>query len=651
MRVFKIQLNPDKKELVSEVYFREPKNFYEEMVGSLFLFGEIQQPSHKEQNILSRLWVNIQDAFYHQKIENQATAFRRMLQNANLFFEELAQTGNIGWIDKIHLAVLNIKSEQDQRVLRFSRVGETQIILERGGKISFLHERLGDTSIEPFPLTVFTKEARTVLGPKDRLYVFTHSLSPHIYSHKIIEKIALSKKIEERDLQRVFSEFFSKKAKGALLLIDSGEREETPLPVPLILTQNGKRDVLKRVSVFLKENFPFSSYLYSIVSPFLRVAWIQKIYKTGRLLWRDKRKKLIVVFGFLLLVSFLIGNKEEKERKRELKRAQELLERNLKTALVMGEGYDIGKANKILEESRPLIASLFVNSRTKKEKEKAMILERERDEVFERINRIYKIEKLAYVYTLEEKETKSLPVFLAIEGKTKEYFVGFKNKQGEFLTKDREWKKERVSFPFIFDKAVFLDENTIALKTTEGKLYILSERSFWSQPPFDIVARDISSFLGTLFILDTQKCQITKLVLDTKTLRTTSFYAWGRVPKCKNTLSINSDGRVYALQKDPFRILVWEKGEKIKERKIDFVRPLFSTQSELLTTASSPYLLIADYENNRIAVFNKEELTFKKQLVLPKKERVKKGVLVGEDSLWLLTEKGLILLELDTGSS
>jgi len=334
MRAFEFHFNPPHQNLrfgtgqakvqedtIFDSFCYEPENNYERKLGSLYLAGELKDALPQNHKFLDRLASFLKKEFYSTIFRSSSeSALKDALKKANKFLEEISKKGDVSWLGKLNLAVLNFKNFD----FNFTKVGEMKILLLRQGQIIDIGKNLDLSEIEPYPLKIFGNILSGKLAENDLIMVLTkpvysifsaafvsarkktkkgESKTGGFWSKNILEKISQLtlgaepvKSINEKTLSEIFRTREKELLKtSGLCLVCHLTKEfwpERQKPKSLIFEKSFEKFSLKRKLIVPTIKF-FRSLISKLNSLFLAIKARLRLFKKSAKKEPDKKQKSV----------------------------------------------------------------------------------------------------------------------------------------------------------------------------------------------------------------------------------------------------------------------------------------------------------------------------------------------------------------------
>jgi len=289
MKIFQFLINPNLREdFVFDCFCFEPKNVYERRLGSLYIIGNIKAPSLRNSQFLNKTVNFIKENFYRKTALGPEKALRETLKEANVVLDEKIKKESRFYLSGIRIAVLNLKNFK----LNFSKAGQMKIQLIRGGKTHNLEKKLKSTKSQPFPLKIFGKIATGRLLEDDLILVENKEIFDFFNREGFFKILEKTFPFNEKKVKAFLEERREKlkKISGILFVIFLEKEKEEKIKKERIQTKQKKFSIKKELEPF-----------------FVKLEKLKKEIKLEiEILLSERKWRLILMFIFILLVSFLL---------------------------------------------------------------------------------------------------------------------------------------------------------------------------------------------------------------------------------------------------------------------------------------------------------------------------------------------------------
>ena len=232
-----------------DIFIYEPENVEEQMLGNLYIIGEIVNFSENSSYLVNLLASIAKKEFYSNSKKSTIESLETSLHKINSTLSDLAEQGNVDWIGNLNMTYCAYKNGE----LHLSQTGKIKTILIRDGQITDIGKNITNKE-KPHPFKTFANIANGELESGDLVLFATPELF-NVFSMEKLKQLAFSLDIEE--LAEVIQDSVEKedgiKTMGLLLMKIEEEKEEK-LPYIEIGSQieNNKKE--RPVSV-LREKF------------------------------------------------------------------------------------------------------------------------------------------------------------------------------------------------------------------------------------------------------------------------------------------------------------------------------------------------------------------------------------------------------------
>jgi len=622
MQVFELYFNAGlQSDLIFESFCYEPENIYERRVGSLFMVGALKNALPKNHYFLNKLSKVIKEKYYSPTAKSPEKSFKESLRRANQYLEDYTKSGDVSWLGHLSFSVLSLKNSG----LNFTKVGDLKIFLLREGKVVDIDKKIKLEDIEPYPLKIFLNIVTGKLAENDIILIFTKEIFAFFQEENILSEIAEMVPFEEKKFREILNrkKDVLSKVSGICLLI--------------YLTREilkGKKEAIvskaQAKEFSLKEIFsPLLTFFEKIKLPEIRLPSIQikpptitppkfhplqtislKIEgfkaKTKAVI-KNKNTILVVSFILLLIIGFVVFQKEREEKLKEYQNQLNIIKQQLVEAesfLIVKSPHSSREAELIFKEEWEEISRLSQIAYTLPQslREEIFSLKEQTEKELYQLNNLVEIEEPELFFEFSAREFVPHRIILERENF---YFI---NPFAQVLFKLNENKEPQLlQINQKLDEAVMF-EDSILFFSKAGTLFVLRngalEEIFSLKKPYsDFNFDSFSIFKSNLYFLDKKIAQIVKypylgnLIWDLPTI-------WLE-PETKKTIlaqSIVVDGSIWVLSE---KSIARYYDSKFQETlNLDFF-PYPKNFSKIFTSTSLPYLYLLEPAEARVVILNK----------------------------------------------
>lgn len=671
MKVFELYFNPElEKKVIFESFCYEPENAYEKRQGSLFMLGELNNVTEKNQRFLKNLARVLKTRFYGSKSLFPEKSLKQSLKTANLFLQDITQKGDVTWISHLNFAILALTStsiktkngEIEKYKLNFTKVGNIKILLLRDGEVLDIGQNLEFKEIEPYPVKVFSNVVNGKLEKDDKILILTENLSQDFEENDIIEKIANLTSVNEKTFNGIFKDA-QKQGSGACILISLKNEESARL-----VTSKSLKKLIFKEKVF-KNNLigVLSSKIYKILktkakpkeiempSSFVETKftgskkYINRFFEkllSIKTFIKNRNIALIGALALLLCFGGLYAKIEENKRissvkiflseiEQKVNSVNNLLllkkEDQANTAL-LGIWNDI---QKLAENKSPLQAQ--INSQKK-----------EIEQLLFGLNKLEIIQEPELISQINDQNFASQKINI-FNKKIYVFNPYLKNIYKLDLEKsDKEFTKIETENVFV---NTILINNSILFIQRSGEALVLKnnglENVFLLKKPYnDFAFANVAVFNNGLYFLDSQKGEIIKYRYI-KSFKWAEPEIWLKPDqeKVENTKSIAIDGSIWILNKNNS---ISRHYEGRFEQKLELeIFPVDKEFIKILSPAGSKYIYILDVIQKRIIILNKQGKILK-QYQSEKFDNLKDFLITqNEKQIYILNNNSIFLIDIN----
>lgn len=597
MQIFEINFNqkPDGNRYFGSFSF-EPDNSYEKALGSLYMVGDLENSTLKDESFLKKISQSIKEKFYSASYKKTNKALAESLKAGNNYLAEEIKKENVNWLGNLNFGVLAIKNSD----LSFTATGSLKILLLRAEQINDISKDLNATEIEPFPLKVFFNVVSGKLMEKDIILAISKELYDFFTEKKVLEKIAGLSALNEKKLREIlpaelFEEAENLNISGVCTIFEFGE-----------LSSKAKEIVFrKKEPNFIEKIKAFRIPKIGNILPRMALkkpAKINlKVKAEGFKENTDLRKNIILIVALIviLILGFAVFQKNEQiKNDKNTAYFKELGQKfiDAENAIKYGEN---NKGELLLKEILNNISQFTLENNPIKNE--AIKLKELVEEKLYEINKIKRIENPEVLTDIDIKSLEFVPQTLMISGynmylsspiSPNLYIFDLNNRKGNVLkyNQNLELADDLSSFIIFFsrpDKVIFLENG----KLREEKISLPEEKI-----SFDLM----SSYVSNIYFLNQEKNKIIKYSYG-------SNFKWGEpktafVPKEKaKSFAIDS---YFWLLNEGNAVDVYYKGNYEKTVSIN-IFPEIKNLTKIKTKAGLPYLYLLEPANNRLIITDK----------------------------------------------
>ncbi len=654
MQIFELHFNPRAKNEITDQIFDsfcyEPKNIYEKRLGSLYMVGELRNLLPQNRQLLNNLSQVIKGKFYATPLQTPEKAFEEGVKKANEFLAEEVSKENVNWLGNLSFAVLSLKALSQRKpvfgdsfILSLSKVGNSKILLLRGGKIIDIGKNLELEEIEPYPLKIFINAVSGKLSFGDKIMILTQEVFDFFSKENLLNEFIKFESFDERKIREILKpkEKELSEISGVFLFIDT---EKEPLEKPRIVTFQKELEKFSLKEVFtplikilIRLGFLLKKFLNKILSRLRRgcsmksASNLEKIFRFPKLKTRERlsfnlmafRPKirftenlkrnlvLVLVFFFLLIAGFFIFQGEEKKQLKEKEKILSEIQEKIFKAGNFLIFKNEEKANILFKEAWEEILPL-----TKEEdslKNKAISLKDSIEINLKNLSKLEVISEPELIFEFDPKEF--IPQKMV-------YFNGnlyFFSPLSEKLYKVNPQTIKNNNF-YSFGKTnevslATISDNSILFFSKPDKIIFFKEDKFGEyfslKPPYpDFNFVGFSSYQRNIYFLDNQKGEIIKYLSPLeKGKESPQFGLLPQTKKATDSKSMAIDGSIWILS-EINTISRYHNGQYQTDLIFDFF-PAPKKLYKIFTLPHLPYLYLLEPVQNRIIILKKTGEIFK----------------------------------------
>ena len=209
-----------------DVFVYEPENIGEQLLGNLYIIGEITNVSENSSYLVNLLASIIKKEFYSNVKRTAIESLEAGLHKANSTLSDIAEQGNIDWVGNLNM-VCAVYSRNE---LHLSQAGNCKTLLIRNGQITDIGKSIIKEE-KTHPFRTFANIASGELEIEDVALFATPGFF-NIFSLEKLRKLSSSLELDEfvKKLQNSVEQERDVDTVGSLIMkIRDGERKEDKL--------------------------------------------------------------------------------------------------------------------------------------------------------------------------------------------------------------------------------------------------------------------------------------------------------------------------------------------------------------------------------------------------------------------------------------
>lgn len=210
-----------------ENFIFQPENIEEIKLGSLFFVGKIDG-APEATHIINLLTSLIKREYYSNRRRKTLASLEASLKKANAAISELTKKENLKWVNKLNFICVAIIQNQ----LHFTALGQTKILLLRGGRLTDLTKKLVPAQDKINPKKPFQSIASGKVFNDDKIILTTSDLFQYLPQKGLRQILELG---QINQLQSIIEENKNISTQG-LIIIDLAPETEMLFKKPLALT-------------------------------------------------------------------------------------------------------------------------------------------------------------------------------------------------------------------------------------------------------------------------------------------------------------------------------------------------------------------------------------------------------------------------------
>ncbi len=633
MQIFELHFNPKLKEgAVFDSFIYEPENIYEKKLGSLYVVGELQNALPTDKNFLDNLSKILKEKYYTLSLKAPEKALSESLKKANDFLYEEVKKENVSWLGNLNLAILSLKDFN----LVFTKTGTVKILLIRGDQIIDIGKNLEPGEIEPYPLKVFFNVVSGQIVDDDKILVLTQDVYQLFQREKIIEKIAKTEVLEEKNLRQIlpsqlFEEESSLKTSGICFLAIVREPIAGQKSQEIQIKRSRHFSLSKKLSLAwknLKEIFSLPKLNKKaksakrkatnrlnkklegakslLVKRFLRFKktlkipepkWLKNLIKNSQ-----DRKKLILVAGIVLVLAlgFLIFRGQEIKNEDTAKESYSRIEKDVFQAESFLILKNNDKASSLLKQAWKDILPL--TEKQSSIKQSALSLKSSIEKRLNELNFTEKIDNPEILFDLRQQDTGFLPERMLF---LDDVFYFYSLNTTKFYSYDLDKETGDIFPPPQNIKAGCLFLELPVFLSDQDKILFFNNKTWQEKsipmPAFSVNFTSIASYEENLYLLDQDKYEIIKYgQFGDGELTFPFFWLKDKSPKQVKPKSLAVDGTIWLLNENSEIDSYW-KGSYIETIGLD-IFPFVENIQQMKTKPGLPYFYLLEPAQKRLII-------------------------------------------------
>ena len=209
-----------------DVFVYEPENIGEQLLGNLYIIGEIANVSENSSYLVNLLASIIKKEFYSNVKRTAIESLEAGLHKANSTLSDIAEQGNIDWVGNLNMVCAVYSGSE----LHLSQAGNCKTLLIRNGQITDIGKSITKEE-KTHPFRTFANIASGELEIEDVALFATPGFF-NIFSLEKLRKLSSSLELDEfvEKLQNSVEQERDADTVGSLIMkIRDGEREENKL--------------------------------------------------------------------------------------------------------------------------------------------------------------------------------------------------------------------------------------------------------------------------------------------------------------------------------------------------------------------------------------------------------------------------------------
>lgn len=220
------KISKKKKQSFCETFIYEPENIEELCLGNLYLLGKLDNTQKDLGHLINLLSVIIKREYYKSPQNGALKSLEQSLRVTNQHLANLAQEGNLAWLNK--LSFLGIAICQNQ--IYFTQAGKACGFLFRDRHLVDITKKLIPSPEKPHPQRIFQNVISGKIEPEDLIVIatkeLTDTISPRGLRQIFCSCVGLPLDSISQKIEMVFREKRSHSLGAALLIKTKLEQEQ-----------------------------------------------------------------------------------------------------------------------------------------------------------------------------------------------------------------------------------------------------------------------------------------------------------------------------------------------------------------------------------------------------------------------------------------
>ncbi|RLE10373.1 MAG: hypothetical protein DRJ06_01255 [Candidatus Aminicenantes bacterium] len=614
MRVFELFFNPPGKKpsarekalergKLFDSFCYQPENIYEKRLGSLYILGELKNPTPRNLRLLEKISQLIKDKYYSNYLKSSEGALKESLKSLNNFLAQELKKDNTEWMGGLSLAVFSLAPLSGPWVnLNLALLGDIKILLLREGQVFDIGKKLEGQEIEPYPLKVFSNIVSGKIHEADTILGFTKSIFEVFQARSIISKISNEKELDDKKIKAILKPNREELTNvSGICLIVQAQSESQPRS---IISFEKKLEGfslagllrcfsrLKNLAGLLKRTkkipvkIPVSSDKLSKIATF---AFLKKI--------NNKPLVLFLILICLLSIGAFLNQRENRKEIQLVKNTLHNIDSEVNRAEELIQSKKEEQADIILRKALRDIS--FVIEKNTPLKKTALDLKKSIEEKLKRLNKVENIDNPNVLVNLSEKKLNFAPYRMVFSSGNLYFYNPLSDKIYRFEIKENKGTlipaKKNITLGIAHHDSVLFFVKPHTLLLTEGNK--IQEKTI-NLPDF----KQGDIFGSNVYFLEPKSGEIIKQSLLSKNKK--GFWLASGTKKAVSARSISVDGSIWVLTKEN-EIDRYYRG-RLKQTLKPKIFPELENLTKIWTCSSLPYIYCLEPDKKRLIVLDKK---------------------------------------------
>ena len=612
MRVFELFFNPPGKKpsarekalergKLFDSFCYQPESVYEKRLGSLYILGELKNPTPRNLRLLEKISQLIKDKYYSNYLKSSEGALKESLKSLNNFLAQELKKDNTEWMGGLSLAVFSLAPLSGPWVnLNLALLGDIKILLLREGQVFDIGKKLEGQEIEPYPLKVFSNIVSGKIHEADTILGFTKSIFEVFQTRGIVSKISNEKELDDKKIKAILKPNREELTNvSGICLIVQAQSESQPRS---IISFEKKLEGfslagllrcfsrLKNLAGLLKRTkkipvkIPVSSSKLPKVTAFLK-----KI--------NNKPLVLFLILICLLSIGAFLNQRENRKEIQLVKNTLHNIDSEVNRAEELIQSKKEEQADIILRKALRDVS--FVIEKNTPLKKTALDLKKSIEEKLKRLNKVENIDNPNVLVNLSGQKLNFAPYRMVFSSGNLYFYNPLSDKIYRFEIKENKGTlipaKKNITLGIAHHDSVLFFAKPRTLLSIEGNK--IQEKTI-NLPDF----KQGDIFGSNVYFLEPKSGEIIKQSLLSKNKK--SFWLASGTKKAVSARSISVDGSIWVLTKEN-EIDRYYRG-RLKQTLKPKIFPELKNPTKIWTCSSLPYIYCLEPDKKRLIVLDKK---------------------------------------------